>query len=68
MCSDTASDERTSRMKIEITPEMIEAGKEALWDSDYTTDSVPDADYTVRQIIRKSLAAGGIYVQIREDR
>jgi hypothetical protein len=45
--------------EIEIAPEMIEAGCEALWDSDYGNDRTTRSSDVVVSILFKALKAAG---------
>ena len=45
--------------EIEITPEMIEAGEEALWDADLGAPMGLSSVNTVENILKAALKAGG---------
>ncbi len=54
---ETATDE------IEVTPEMIEAGEEELWNSDYGSPVGLTALNTVENILTAALRSGGFHVR-----
>jgi hypothetical protein len=56
----------TTRGEIEITSRMVEAGCNALWDSDYGLPTVRSED-VIMTILLEALKAGGFLPKMRLD-
>jgi hypothetical protein len=63
---DSAMSREPPSTMIEITPKMIDAGCDALWDSGYGSSTVMSID-VITSIIRAALEAGGFLPKMPLD-